>query len=182
MKNLIIVLLILCFSAINCGRTGTNETPAGSHVNIETRPFRVLVIIGDQWTDPMSYSIDPTRGKDEDLLDVVTMLKIWGVPFDILRLDEQRLQINRFLDSQAKANYGCMIWMADPKGINPLSANYETLKNAVNEYGISLIALSDYIKAPVVAELCGINVKGINQAQLSENGPRFALHGNHFIT
>ncbi|HLN54344.1 MAG TPA: hypothetical protein VK207_00045 [Bacteroidales bacterium] len=182
MKNLIIVLLILCFSAINCGRTGTNETPAGSHVNIETRPFRVLVIIGDQWTDPMSYSIDPTRVKDEDFLDVVTMLKIWGVPFDILRLDEQRLQINRFLDSRAKANYGCMIWMADPNGIDPLSANYETLKKAVNEYGISLIALSDYIRVPAVAELCGIEVKGIKPELLTEDGLRFTLSGKHFIS
>jgi hypothetical protein len=37
----------------------------------------VLVIIGDQWNDPMSYNIDPFRVKNEDFLDVVTMLKIW---------------------------------------------------------------------------------------------------------
>ena len=62
----------------------------------------------------MSYNIDPFRVKGDDFLDVVTMLKIWGVPFDILRLDEQRLQINRFLDYAAKPAYGCVIWMADP--------------------------------------------------------------------
>ena len=74
------------------------------------------------------------------------MLKIWGVPFDILRLDEQRLQINRFLDGEAKPNYGCVIWMADPDKLKGISANYETLKQAVKEYGISMIALFDYIK------------------------------------
>ena len=89
----------------------------------------------------MSYNIDPTRVKDEDFLDVVTMLKIWGVPFDILRLDEQRLQINRFLDGEAKPNYGCVIWMADPDKLKGYSANYQTLRRAVKEYGISMIAL-----------------------------------------
>jgi hypothetical protein len=183
MKNLIIaIIFFLAFTSISCNRTGAKTDEVLKEVTIKTKPFRVLVIIGDQWTDPMSYSIDPTRVKDEDFLDVVTMLKIWGVPFDILRLDEQRLQINRFLDSRAKANYGCMIWMADPKGIDPLSANYETLKRAVNEYGISLIALSDYIKIPAVAELCGVNVKEIKQVQLSENGLKFSLSGKHFIT
>ena len=60
---------------------------------IYSKPYRVLVIIGDQWTDPMSYHIDPSRVEGTDFLDVVNMLKIWGVPFDVLRLDEQRLQI-----------------------------------------------------------------------------------------
>ncbi len=100
---------------LSCGRTENKiSKEEGSPVNVISKPFRVLVIIGDQWTDPMSYNIDPFRVKGEDFLDVVTMLKIWGVPFDILRLDEQRLQINRFLDYAAKPAYGCVIWMADP--------------------------------------------------------------------
>ena len=122
---------------------------------IDLKPFRVLVIIGDQWTDPLSYAIDGRRVKSEDFLDVINMLKIWGVPFDILRLDQQRLQINRFLDGAAKPNYGCIVWMADPAILTGSSANYETLKRAVNEYGISLIGLFDYIKTDQVAELFG---------------------------
>lgn len=178
----ICILILLSAFLYQCREEKKSSASSALEKTIAVKPFRVLVIIGDQWTDPMSYSIDPTRVRDEDFLDVVTMLKIWGVPFDILRLDEQRLQINRFLDSQAKANYGCMIWMADPKGINPLSANYETLKKAVNEYGISLIAFSDYIRVPEVAELCGISIKGAEQKQLSETGLKFSLTGNHFIT
>lgn len=150
-------------------------------LNVVVKPFRVLVIIGDQWTDPMSYNIDPTRVNDEDFLDVVTMLKIWGVPFDILRLDEQRLQINRFLDGVAKPNYGCVIWMADPDKLQGYSANYETLARAVNEYGISLIALTDYIKTDVVADLVGVNYENVKQVPLGGNGEKFVVSGNHFI-
>ena len=158
------------------------SSPDGKALNIIVKPFRVLVIIGDQWTDPMSYSIDPTRVKDEDFLDVVTMLKIWGVPFDILRLDEQRLQINRFLDGVAKPNYGCIIWMANPDKLLGYSANYETLARAVNEYGISLIALTDYIKTDAVANLVGVKFENVKQVQLGGNSEKFAVKGNHFIT
>lgn len=183
-KSIIIFTVSFLFLAFNgCRQVDPGDSSvAAIKPDIKMKPFRVLVIIGDQWTDPMSYSIDPTRVKNEDFLDVVTMLKIWGIPFDILRLDEQRLQINRFLDSQAKANYGCMIWMADQDKINPLSANYETLKKAVTEYGISMIALSDYIKTPAVAELCGVNISGMKEMQLKEDGMKFSLNGKHFIT
>ena len=183
-KSLLVFMVSFIFLVFNSCRQvdPIDSSVAAVKPDIKIKPFRVLVIIGDQWTDPMSYSIDPTRVKNEDFLDVVTMLKIWGIPFDILRLDEQRLQINRFLDSQAKANYGCIIWMADQDKISPLSANYETLKKAVLEYGISMIALSDYIKNPAVAELCGVNISGMKEVQLKEDGMKFFLHGKHFIT
>lgn len=109
----------LCISCSNDGSSepvDNPETPtAGNH---SAKPFRALVIIGDQWNDPLSYHIDTRRVEGEDFIDVVSMLKVWGVPFEILRLDEQRLQINRFLDGQAKPNYGCVIWMADPEVIS----------------------------------------------------------------
>jgi hypothetical protein len=146
------------------------------------KPFRVLLIIGDQWTDPLSYNIDFRRVKGEEFIDVVTMLKIWGVPFDILRLDEQRLQINRFLDGEAKPNYGCIIWMADPDKLKGYSANYETLKRAVEEYGISMITLFDNIKTPEVAGLSGINYIRTSNIILGRNREKFLITGNHFIT
>ena len=97
-----LIIGTICFLIIilqSCGNSEENVSSLtlnkgkGGKANI--KPNRVLVIIGDQWTDPMSYNIDPFRVKGDDFLDVVTMLKIWGIPFDILRLDEQRLQINR---------------------------------------------------------------------------------------
>ncbi len=79
--------LIASVIFISCGRLITKPLQKiKTNINVNSKPFRVLVIIGDQWTDPMSYNIDPFRVKGDDFLDVVTMLKIWGVPFDIFVL------------------------------------------------------------------------------------------------
>jgi hypothetical protein len=146
------------------------------------KPYRVLVIIGDQWADPLSYNIDSKRVKGGEFIDVVTMLKIWGVPFDILRLDQQRLQINRFLDGQAKPNYSCVIWMADPDKLKGFSANYQTLHRVVEAYGISLIALFDNIKTKQVADLVGVKYQGLTELQQNGAGDKFSIAEKHFIT
>jgi hypothetical protein len=187
-KLLFVTSLFFLISALitSCIRTDKKATDIADLKEINRafnlKPFRVLVIIGDQWTDPMSYNIDTRRVKGTDFLDVVNMLKIWGVPFDILRLDEQRLQINRFLDGEAKPNYGCVIWMADPDKLQGFSANYKTLKRAVEEYGISMIALFDNIKTQPVADLIGVNVQNIQSMQIGENNDKFAITASHFIT
>jgi hypothetical protein len=146
------------------------------------KPYRVLVVIGDQWTDPLSYNIDSKRVKGGEFIDVVTMLKIWGVPFDVLRLDQQRLQINRFLDGEAKPNYGCVIWMADPTKLDGFSANYQTLKRVVEEYGTSMIALFDNIKTKQVADLVGVEFQGVTELQQDGAGDKFAVSVKHFVT
>jgi hypothetical protein len=154
MTGYILVSLVL-FSG--CRRTHSateeNRKANGSDQSTLVKPFRVLVIIGDQWKDPLSYHIDSRRVDGTDFIDVITMLIIWGIPFDVLRLDEQRLQINRFLDGEAKPKYGCMIWMADPDKLSGYSANFKTVKMAVENYGISMIALFDYIRTKPVADL-----------------------------
>jgi hypothetical protein len=169
-----------------CGYSGSvslNDNKASvKGRDVKLKPFRVLVVIGDQWLDPLSYAIDGRRVKGEDFLDVVTMLKIWGVPFDILRLDQQRLQINRFLDGEAKPNYGCIIWMADPATLKGASANFQTLKRAVEEYGISMIALFDNIKTKEIADLAGVILKDSKTAQSVLSAEKFSVTGKHFIT
>jgi len=181
-----IIILVISILFSGCAQPGNKtpneESPSQKISSLNIKPFRVLVIIGDQWTDPMSYNIDPTRVKGPDFLDVVNMLKIWGVPFDILRLDEQRLQINRFLDGEAKPNYGCVIWMADPDKLKGQSANYQVLKRAVEEYGISMIALFDYIKTKQVADIIGVDFSMAKDALLGENGQKLSVTGKHFIT
>ena len=47
-------------------------------------------------------------------------------------------------------------WMADPDKLSGFSANYQTLKRAVEEYGISMIALFDNIKIQPVADLAAL--------------------------
>jgi hypothetical protein len=182
-----VYVLVFCLTVsaalLSCGRTENNlSKEEGSPVDVISKPFRVLVIIGDQWTDPMSYNINPFRVKGEDFLDVVTMLKIWGVPFDILRLDEQRLQINRFLNYAAKPAYGCVIWMADPDKLTGMSANFETLERAVNEYGISMIALFDYIRTDKIANVAGVSYSNVKNVRLDSDGDKFQIFTSHFIS
>lgn len=188
-KKLIVILsfcLLSSAAVIVYGKADTTATKvaqvAGKKHEPAVKPYRVLVIIGDQWVDPLSYNIDTRRVRGEDFIDVVTMLKIWGVPFDVLRLDEQRLQINRFLDGEAKPNYGCVIWMAAPNKLEGYSANYQTLKRAVEEYGISMIALFDNIKTKQVADLVGVAYQGISDIQQGGDGDKFAISGKHYIT
>ncbi len=178
-------LLIFVFIS-SCSKTDKKITSTSNFPvdlqDIKVKPYRVLIIIGDQWKDPMSYNIDPRRVNGTDFLDVVNMLKIWGVPFDILRLDQQRLQINRFLDGVARPNYACVIWMADPEKLEGYSANYRTLQRAINEYGISLIVLFDYIKTKQIADLVGVDYKNVNQIKLDSSTEKFTITEQHFIT
>jgi len=169
--------------------TGTSDVIAGRADRAAPRPYRVLVVIGDQWADPGSYNIDGegqyggrTRESATDFRDVITMLKIWGIPFDILRLDQQRLQINRFLNGVAEPNYSCLIWMADPGRLNKLSANYQTLRRAVLEYGMSLIALFDHVAAPELSELVGVDYQGVSDRPPKSTNAGLTISGEHFIT
>ena len=153
------------------------------------RPYRVLVVIGDQWGDPRSYNIDgpsrysgQSRESAKDFRDVITMLKIWGIPFDILRLDQQRLQINRFLNGVAQPNYACVIWMADPSRLDKLSANYQTLRRAVLEYGMSLIVLFDHVAVPKLAELVGVDYQGVAERPAKSTDAALTISAEHFLT
>ena len=168
---------------------GTSDRIAGGADRAAPKPYRVLVVIGDQWGDPGSYNIDAqgrhggrTRESEKDFRDVITTLKIWGIPFDILRLDQQRLQINRFLNGVAEPNYGCLIWMADPHRLDRLSANYQTLRRAVLDYGMSLIALFDHVAAPELAELIGVDYQGLSARPPKSTNAGLTISGEHFIT
>jgi len=164
---LIAILLLACF---------------GPSWTANAKPYRVLLVIGDQWNDPGSYNIDSTHVRGEDFRDVATMLKIWGIPFDILRLDQQHLQINRFLNGIAQPNYACVIWMADPDKLEGYSANYQTLCSAIQDYGMSLIALFDCIKTPDVAKLLGVDYKGVTTGATNDQKDSFTISKEHFIT
>ncbi|MFC1636185.1 hypothetical protein ACFL5Z_15245 [Planctomycetota bacterium] len=168
---------------------GTSDVITEGADRAAPKPYRVLVVIGDQWGDPGSYNIDAqgrygggTRETAKDFRDVITMLKIWGIPFDILRLDQQRLQINRFLNGVAEPNYGCLIWMADPRRLDELSANYQTLRRAVLDYGMSLIALFDHIATPELAELIGVDYQGVSDRPPKVANAGLTISGEHFIT
>ncbi|MBW7992128.1 MAG: hypothetical protein FVQ84_19230 [Planctomycetes bacterium] len=166
-----------------------SDAIAGNSSRSTSRPYRVLVVIGNQWNDPGSYRIDEQTQlggrrfeSNKDFRDVITMLKIWGIPFDILRLDQQRLQINRFLNGTAEPNYSCLIWMANPDCLEGFSANYKTVRRAVEEYGISLIALFDHIAAPELSDILGIDYQGVSGQTSRSTNAALKISREHFIT
>ncbi len=181
--------LIVAFSLILLLVIADSDAIAGNSSRSALRPYRVLVIVGDQWNDPGSYRIDeqtqlPGRKSEsnKDFRDVITMLKIWGIPFDILRLDQQRLQINRFLNGIAQPNYSCIIWMANPDCLEGFSANYKTVRWAVEEYGISLIALFDHIAAPELSDVLGVDCQGVSDRTSWGTSASLKISREHFIT
>ena len=69
-------------------------------------PYRFLLVISDQWKDDASLVIQPPN----DFQFLAALLKTWGLPFDILRLDQQRLDRYHLLDREGRPLYGTILW------------------------------------------------------------------------
>ena len=83
-------------------------------------PFRVIVIIGDQWQDTLSYMVTTPEPLDEysgyfrkpdvpgpiDFYHLMILLKSWAIPFDLVRMGQQFLDRNIFLGPDRKPLYG----------------------------------------------------------------------------
>lgn len=153
--------------------------------HIDLKPYRVLLIIGDQWRDPNSFVIsckwnipfDYSSGKGDDceFEQIAALLKSWCIPFDILRLDENDLKIEDFLNEEMKPKYGCILWDADQSKLG--NRDYPVLEQAVADYGISLIAISNKIKEPVICKLLGLEYLATHS-----HSSRIEVSADHFIT
>ncbi len=149
-------------------------------------PFRIAVVIGDQWDDPSSYLIkaneNPGRSdvtsifKANDFHHLVVLLKSWSIPFDIIRLDQQFLDRYMFLDMYGKPKYGAIIWDVNDSD-NLLPADFSIITEVVNKHGIGLIALSDRITQPEIQSLLGIKYSGSWQSNT-----KMEVKGSHFLT
>ncbi len=137
---------------------------------VQINPQRVLLVIGDQWEDPASFLIDldindapeydhTIRPKGIDFMQLVVMLKSWGIPFDIVRLDQQSLDINMLLDPDGNPLHGCVIWAADPHA-DLLRQDYGLLTEAVEQHGVNIVALSNRIDQPEIEKVLGVTYKG----------------------
>lgn len=152
------------------------------------KPFRVAVVIGDQWDDPSSYLIstkggtgynsatDGTKIPPTDFHHLVVLLKSWSIPFDIIRLDQQFLDRCMFLDIYDNPKYGTILWDVNEsdKLLNP---DYSIITEMVKDYHIGLIALSDRIKQPEIKSLLGIKYIGCWQSNTD-----IELVKEHFLT
>jgi hypothetical protein len=128
-----------------------------ARAEVAFKPYRVLLVIADQWKDPTGTLI----ADGGEFQEMVTLLKSWGVPFDILRLDQERLSLRRFLAESGAPRYGAVLWDADQT--RPiLEQDYGTLTRAVRDHHISLIAIGDRIREPVIQELLGLKYRTVH--------------------
>ena len=179
----IISALLILITGLSAGRV--SGSGAGKQL-----PFRVLVIIGDQWKDPASYAVEmpeptgeysgyalkPEVHGDNDFHHLVVLLKAWGIPFDVVRLDQQYLDRYMFLDMQERAKYGTIIWDVNMPD-NLLPQNYQIISDIVNDYGIGLVAISDRIGQREIQDLLGIRYNGS-----WESNSELVTKADHFIT
>ena len=136
------------------------------------KPYRVLIVISDQWKDPRSFLV--SGGGEFQTL--VTMFKSWGIPFDILRLDQTLMDPSHFADFAGKARYGAILWNVSS---DVPAADQALVTDAVEKLHISLIAIGDRVKQPAIQRLLGIQYKGdyMNSAHQIAKGDSFVLRG-----
>lgn len=144
-----------------------------SAAQVELKPYRVLIVISDQWKDPRSFLVS---GGGE-FQTIVTLFKSWGVPFDILRLDQTLMDPNHFTDFSGRPRYGAILW--DVPGDNVSEVDQALVSDAVQKLHISLIAIGDRIRQPVIQQLLGVHYKSehMNSAHPMIKGESFLLRG-----
>ncbi len=138
----------------------------------QLKPYRVLIVISDQWKDPRSFLVS---GGGE-FQTIVTMFKSWGIPFDILRLDQTLMDPSHFADFAGKARYGAILW--DVPG-EVSTADQALVTDAVEKLHISLIAIGNRVRQPAIQRLLGIRYKSehMNSAHPLVKGESFVLRG-----
>ncbi|MFB3826589.1 MAG: hypothetical protein ACE15B_07455 [Bryobacteraceae bacterium] len=134
-------------------------------------PYRFLLVISDQWKDPASYVVE---GAGEFPM-VVSLLKAWNLPFEILRLDQQRLDRYHLLERDGRPRYGAVIWDAGPDHLK--DKGIDLIASLVKEHGVGLVALGDAVAVPEIATLAGVEyVSGYRLPAA------LTFTGGHFIT
>ncbi len=137
----------------------------------EPLPYRYLLVVGNQWKDPSSKLIE--AGGEFSV--IATLLKTWGLPFDILRLDQQRFDRYYLLDRQGRPRYGTIIWDADPGAAD--AKDMALLGSLIRDHGLGLVALGDTVRDPAVAAAAGLKYR--SEYRLSDG---LTISAGHFIT
>ena len=139
---------------------------------IHLKPYRVLLVSGTQMRD--NYVIHDAA----DLGDIAALLKLWGVPFDILRLDTHSMTLSDFVDGVGQARYGTIIWTARQDEYPGQVQDYSILAQAVNDCHISLIAVGSRTQEPVMQGLLGLTYDGWGAI----SDPVMISGTSHFVT
>ncbi|MCC7492354.1 MAG: hypothetical protein IT204_08420 [Fimbriimonadaceae bacterium] len=131
------------------------------------RPFRVLVI-SDGWDETVAGVL----ADEGELGALLTVLTAGHIPFDLLRLDANSLELESFLQRGAAA-YGAVVWLSASGDEGTLN----TLRAAVNELHVPLLLLGDRVEHAVLAALAGLRLRGA-----FDRRPLYVRGGEHFIT
>ncbi|HWB87494.1 MAG TPA: hypothetical protein VG675_25350 [Bryobacteraceae bacterium] len=131
-------------------------------------PYRFLLVVGNQWEDPASFLID----RSSEFQMTAALLKSWGLPFDIMRLDQQVPDRYHMLDRDGQSRYGTIIWDAPDGNGRDLS-----LLADLNAQGVNFLILGDTIKTGDIARLAG--VRFISDYKADDEA---RLDPAHFIT
>ncbi len=134
-------------------------------------PYRFLLVISDQWKDPAGYVIDD--GGEFQIL--AALLKTWGLPFDIVRLDQQQLDAYHLLDRDGRPRYGTIIWDAGPGGLKDKGLDF--VAELVKRHGVGLVAIGNTVAAPEISALAGIRY--VSEFASPDS---LAAEAPHFIT
>lgn len=143
---------------------------------IHFKPNRVLVVSGVQMRD--DYVIHEAWGFG----DVVALLKLWGVPFDTLRLDTQAMTLTHFLDNTGEPKSGTIIWTARQDQYPWQPQDYSILAQAVITHNISLIAVGNKIREPVIQDLLGLVCGDTDGDCLGQITNTVIFDSDHFVT
>lgn len=136
---------------------------------LSAKPYRVLLIV-DAWSDPSGLVV---RSQKDRFQPVAALLKAWSVPFDILRVDQQRLDATYLFDRSGKIRYGAIVWLADSPSYADQSL--DTLQEAV-QAGMGLLVVNSRSLDPALDKLLGLKFK----APYTSTDP-FRLTGDHYI-
>jgi hypothetical protein len=119
------------------------------------KPNRVLIIINNQWKDPECAYIS----EDSDFKKIIILMKSWGIPFDIIRLDDQVMNIYNFVDIFNRPLYGSIIWLANIENYYEKN-KLAPLEIAVKKFNIGFIALGNTIRHSTIQDLLGLELLG----------------------
>jgi len=166
--SIIARLLVLCALLTLHGTLGWTA-PSGFHL----RPNRVLVVASVQMRDNRVI-------RDAwDFGDIIALLKLWGIPFDVLRLDIHAMTPRDFHDATGHPRYSTIIWTARSHEEHPWQAQeYRVVQQAVARDHLGLIAVGNKIQEPVLQALLGLHYEQFSACV----DPVTITSAPHFIT
>lgn len=138
---------------------------------LPVKPGRVLIVADARAKDGRVFR------EAGELADAIGLLNLWGMPFDLLRLDTATLESARLVDDRGQPVYGVILWTARLDLLPRPFREGEVLREAVIHRHISLIALGSRIQDPTVQDLLGLRPAGLQEPDSPISVPK-----THFVT